>query len=113
MAREEAQQLAELLTYRQRSISGTLGGGFPLMRASLWHSDTAVASAAQSLTPQMTENQAKVASLPGSRVGNAFSCSSQGGFPGSELASDETSLSSAAVASAAQSPAPLMAGNPA
>ena len=59
-AREEAQQLAELLTYRQRSIAGTLGGGFPLMRASLWHSETAVAAAAQSLTPQMTENQAKV-----------------------------------------------------
>ena len=60
MAREEAQQLAELLTFRQRSVSATLGGNFPHMRASLWHSEAAVAAAAQALTPQMTENQSKV-----------------------------------------------------
>ena len=29
----------KLLTYRQRSISATLGGNFPHMRASLWHSE--------------------------------------------------------------------------
>ena len=29
MARQEAQQLAKLLTYRQRSISATLGGNYP------------------------------------------------------------------------------------
>lgn len=62
MAREEAQQLAELLTFRQRGISATLGGNFPHMRASLWHSEAAVAAAAQALTPQMTENQSKVTS---------------------------------------------------
>ena len=60
MAKAEVQQLVELLHLRQRSLSGTLGGGFPQLRASLWHSKASVTSAAQALTPQMTENKAKV-----------------------------------------------------
>ncbi|KAK9809554.1 hypothetical protein WJX73_001073 [Symbiochloris irregularis] len=63
VAKQEVQQLVELLHLRQRSLSGTLGGGFPQLRASLWHSKASITSAAQALTPQMTENKAKVEDL--------------------------------------------------
>ena len=62
-ARREVGQLAELLMLRQRGLAATLGGGYPQLRSSLWHSEASVTSAAQALTPQMTENKSKVTPL--------------------------------------------------
>ena len=57
---QEGASVVELLQQRQAGLSSTLGQQFPEMRATIWQSESSVQAAAQSLTPQMTENKKKV-----------------------------------------------------
>lgn len=59
-AREEAEQLVELLRARASELALTLDADYPDLRSSIWLSEAAAQSAVQSLTPQMTENRKRV-----------------------------------------------------
>lgn len=65
---QEGASVVQLLQQRQAGLSSTLGQQFPEMRDTIWQSESSVQAAAQSLTPQMTENKKKV----GARAGLAF-----------------------------------------
>ncbi|GIL82284.1 hypothetical protein Vretimale_7249 [Volvox reticuliferus] len=63
-ASAEVAQLVDLLTSRHVALATNLeGNGFPELRATLWQAEASVASAVQSLVPQMTENRKKVEDL--------------------------------------------------
>ncbi|GIL67160.1 hypothetical protein Vafri_20601 [Volvox africanus] len=63
-ASAEVAQLVDLLTSRHAALATNLeGNGFPELRATLWQAEASVASAVQSLVPQMTENRKKVEDL--------------------------------------------------
>ena len=57
---QEGASVVELLQQRQEALASTLGLQFPDMRNTAWQSESSVQAAAQSLTPQMTENRKKV-----------------------------------------------------
>ena len=57
---QEGASVVQLLQQRQAGLSSTLGQQFPEMRNTIWQSESSVQAAAQSLTPQMTENKKKV-----------------------------------------------------
>ncbi len=57
---QEGASVVELLQQRQAGLSATLGQQFPEMRNTTWQSESSVQAAAQTLTPQMTENKKKV-----------------------------------------------------
>ena len=57
---QEGASVVQLLQQRQGGLSTTLGQQFPEMRNTIWQSESSVQAAAQSLTPQMTENKKKV-----------------------------------------------------
>lgn len=62
-AATEAAALVELLASRHAALCTALdapGGGFPDVRACVWHAPTAAQAAVQGLLPQMTENRKKV-----------------------------------------------------
>ena len=60
---QEGASVVQLLQQRQAGLSSTLGQQFPEMRNTIWQSESSVQAAAQSLTPQMTENKKKVSGL--------------------------------------------------
>ena len=60
---QEGASVVELLQQRQAGLSSTLGQHFPEMRNTIWQSESSVQAAAQSLTPQMTENKKKVGAI--------------------------------------------------
>lgn len=60
---QEGASVVQLLQQRQAGLSSTLGQQFPEMRNTIWQSESSVQAAAQSLTPQMTENKKKVGDL--------------------------------------------------
>jgi len=60
---QEGASVVELLQQRQEALASTLGLQFPDMRNTAWQSESSVQAAAQSLTPQMTENKKKVEDL--------------------------------------------------
>jgi len=57
---QEGASVVELLQQRQAGLAATLGQQFPEMRNTTWQSESSVQAAAQTLTPQMTENKKKV-----------------------------------------------------
>ncbi|DBB08177.1 TPA: hypothetical protein ACH3X3_008361 [Trebouxia sp. C0006] len=60
---QEGASVVELLQQRQAGLAATLGQQFPEMRNTTWQSESSVQAAAQTLTPQMTENKKKVEDL--------------------------------------------------
>ena len=60
---QEGASVVQLLQQRQEALATTLGLQFPDMRNTTWQSESSVQAAAQSLTPQMTENKKKVGML--------------------------------------------------
>lgn len=52
--------MVQLLHQRQEALAYTLGLQFPDLRNTTWQSESSVQAAAQTLTPQMTENKKKV-----------------------------------------------------
>lgn len=62
---QEGASVVQLLQQRQAGLSSTLGQQFPEMRNTIWQSESSVQAAAQSLTPQMTENKKKVGATAG------------------------------------------------
>lgn len=73
---QEGASVVQLLQQRQAGLSSTLGQQFPEMRNTIWQSESSVQAAAQSLTPQMTENKKKVSRIH--RLGAAVGgCPSQ------------------------------------
>ena len=57
---QEGASVVQLLQQRQAGLAATLGQQFPEMRNTTWQSESSVQAAAQTLTPQMTENKKKV-----------------------------------------------------
>lgn len=52
--------MRQLLETKHARLAATLDGAFPQLKHSVWHSESSQQSAVQTLTPQMTENKAKV-----------------------------------------------------
>ena len=52
--------MRQLLETKHARLAATLDGNYPQLKASVWHSEASQQSAVQTLTPQMTENKAKV-----------------------------------------------------
>ena len=62
---QEGASVVQLLQQRQAGLASTLGQHFPEMRTTIWKSESSVQAAAQTLTPQMTENKKKVRAVHG------------------------------------------------
>ena len=57
---QEGASVVQLLQQRQAGLAATLGQHYPELRNTTWQSESSVQAAAQTLTPQMTENKKKV-----------------------------------------------------
>lgn len=52
--------MRQLLETKHARLAATLDGNYPQLKHSVWQSEASQQSAVQTLTPQMTENKAKV-----------------------------------------------------
>lgn len=55
--------MRQLLETKHGRLAATLDGNYPQLKGSVWASESSTQSAVQTLTPQMTENKARVRRL--------------------------------------------------
>jgi len=58
--KETVTSMRQLLETKHARLAATLDGNYPQLKGSVWASESSMQSAVQTLTPQMTENKARV-----------------------------------------------------